>query len=123
MPTIGRVPGIAGSSRAGKNQIATYDILVFFEIAASEPRYIAVRGLLQRALCANPRASHRQDPIMLKSILPIAVALVFDTLPLQAQDSSVHFQQFDVPNSASTEVDGINARGEIVGFSFDQAGE
>jgi len=46
--------------------------------------------------------------------------MLFAGLQLSAQ--TFHFQLFDVPNSASTEADNINARGNIAGFIFDHAG-
>src|SRR5215469_2014933 len=47
--------------------------------------------------------------------------LLFAGLQLSAQ--SFNFQLFDVPNSASTEADNINARGDIAGFFFDHSGQ
>lgn len=58
--------------------------------------------------------------LMFKKFLPFVLLLPF--LPVHAQTSAFHFQLFDVPNSASTEADNINARGEITGFFFDQSG-
>jgi len=42
---------------------------------------------------------------------------------LQLSAQTFNFQLFDVPNSASTEADNINARGNIAGFFFDHAGQ
>jgi len=50
-----------------------------------------------------------------------AVGIVVASGPLKAQTASFNFAQLDVPNSASTEADGINTRGDIVGFFVDSA--
>ncbi len=42
---------------------------------------------------------------------------------LKAQTASFNFAQLDVPNSASTEADGINTRGDIIGFFVDASGK
>ena len=58
---------------------------------------------------------------MFKKCLLLLPLLVLGILPLRAQTASFSFQHFDVPDSASTEADNINARGEIVGFFVDHA--
>ena len=52
----------------------------------------------------------------------VAVALAFGTASAIAQ-TTFTFTQLDVPGSVSTEADGINAQGEIIGFFVDSAGK
>src|SRR5262245_39486982 len=77
--------------------------------------------LLLRANHLPSLIASQKGKIMLKKSLPISL-LLLSLLQLSAQAPSFTFQLFDVPNSASTEADNINARGNIVGFFFDQAG-
>jgi len=57
-----------------------------------------------------------------KCLLSIAVpGLLLASVPAKA-DTAFSLQQFDVPQSASTEADGINDAGTIVGFFVDRSG-
>src|SRR5258708_19457186 len=40
----------------------------------------------------------------------------------QVPPAALNYHQLDVPGSASTELDGVNAMGEIIGFFFDNSG-
>jgi probable HAF family extracellular repeat protein len=52
----------------------------------------------------------------------LAVGVAFGSAFANAQ-TTLTFTQLDVPGSVSTEADGINAQGEIIGFFVDSAGK
>ena len=56
-------------------------------------------------------------------LLLVVLAVLLANTSAQAQPGGFTFTQINVPGSASIELDGINAQGEIVGFFVDQSGK
>src|ERR1700743_3750473 len=52
----------------------------------------------------------------------LVVAMSLGNIAAHAQAPAFTFTQLDVPGSASTEADGINAQRQIIGFFVDNAG-
>src|SRR6266851_4520065 len=79
---------------------------------------------MQRAMMGSFKEQFRMKicKLVFACLFVFCFMMVTASAVAQVPPAALNYRQLDVPTSASTELDGVNAMGEIIGFFFDNAG-